>query len=579
MSGWSLYGNLEVSEVPRFVQGRDLCWQLANSAFRHNMLDSSHAPGRPMISRRFTPVLAVVICSTSFFYSLQTQAQSAAQTPPDQSTYTFHADTRVVLTDVTVTDANGNPVHGLPQSAFRIFDNKQPQVIASFDEHAGIPAPTILPERTSGVYSNDYLLHLPPVLNIILIDIANIDMADQMYLNYELTKLLNEQPEGQLLAIYLRAGSGCFLVQNFTSDRKLLLDAVHKAIPRFPPAGHEYLNDFDTLQQMAIALSQLPGRKNVLWFSGGSTVFLIPDAIALQNDADWRALYDDLDQERIAIYPIDARGLTVNFSNRMIMAMAAQHTAMNNVAQATGGQGFYDNNGLKEATEHFLSSDTSFYTLTYSPHELHFDNKWHKVRVAVDGGPYHLSYRSGYFADGSLHDTDQPAKSRTRLLANGEKLEITEQSRQPIIFQASVLPASDPSLAKLDKPSGSLPPPPAKRGTVPFSVRYTVPIDAFTMKHVDGKHQVVFGVAVIALNRYGSLVERDAQQVTMTFKEEVFRHDPNLPIVLDQQLNLAKGDTFLSLGLWDITTGRAGSIQIPLEVLKPSRHQQATGTN
>ena len=38
-----------------------------------------------------------------------------------------------------------------------------------------------------------YLLHLPPVLNIILIDIANLDIPDQMYLNYELTKFLNQQ--------------------------------------------------------------------------------------------------------------------------------------------------------------------------------------------------------------------------------------------------------------------------------------------------------------------------------------------------------------------------------------------------
>jgi hypothetical protein len=86
---------------------------------------------------------------------------------------------------------------------------------------------------TAGVYSNDFLVHLPSALNILLIDIANLDMADQMYLNYELTKFLNEQTEGQPLAIYLRAGSRCFLVQNFSSDRKLLLDALHKAIPSF----------------------------------------------------------------------------------------------------------------------------------------------------------------------------------------------------------------------------------------------------------------------------------------------------------------------------------------------------------
>jgi hypothetical protein len=52
------------------------------------------------------------------------QAQDPAQPPPGQSPFAFHTDTHVVLTDVTVLDAKGNPVHGLPQAAFRIFDNK-----------------------------------------------------------------------------------------------------------------------------------------------------------------------------------------------------------------------------------------------------------------------------------------------------------------------------------------------------------------------------------------------------------------------------------------------------------------------
>src|SRR5262249_4851032 len=156
---------------------------------------------------------------------------------------------------------------------------------------------------------------------------------------------LNEQPEGQPLAIYLRAGSGCFLVQDFTSDRKLLLAAVHKAIPRFPPLGREYLSDYDTLHQIAVTLSQLPGRKNVLWFSGGSTLYMLPDAAPLQYDSDWRALYDELDQERIAVYPIDARGLTTTVNPIVLDAQWEQHLAMNDVAQATGGQAFYNNNG------------------------------------------------------------------------------------------------------------------------------------------------------------------------------------------------------------------------------------------
>src|SRR3984885_5634091 len=463
-----------------------------------------------MIQRTSILVLALLLSLEALFLPTQRKEQPPAQTPPGQSTYTFQTNTRVVLTDVTVTDADGNPIHGLPQSLFHVFDNKQPQVIASLEEHAGLPAATLQPASMAGVYSNDYLLHLPPVLNIVLIDIANIDMADQMYLDYELTRFLNEQPEGQPLAIYLRAGSGCFLVQDFTSNRKLLLDGLHKAIPRFLPLGSEYLTDFDTLRQMAGSLSQLPGRKNVLWFSGGSTLFLNSDAIALQNDAAWRSLYDALDQERIAIDPIDARGLDLSRARGNV---ARQHMAMNEVAQFTGGRPFYYNNGLKEITTNLLDADRSFYTLTYSPRNFRFDNKWHKVRIAVDGASYQLSYRRGYFADGSVRDKNENTSPRARLLGNGEKLEVNELREHPIIFKAKVLAELDDATVDPGKFPGLVPLPSRKKGSVRYIICYSLPMDAFAVRPVDGKHKIVLGLAAAALSSDGATAERTAEQV------------------------------------------------------------------
>ena len=516
-----------------------------------------------MIPRSWTLVLSLFSWPGALLHPTQSRAQSA----PGQSTYAFQTGTRAVLTDVTVTDAKGNPVHGLPQAAFHIFDNKQPQVIASFEEHSGKGAGTIPSPPAAGAHSNDYLLHLPPVLNIVLIDIANLQLVQQMYLNEELTRFLNEQPEGQSLAIYLRAGARCFLVQNFTSDRKLLLDAVHKAIPRFPPMGREYLTDFDALHQIAGALSQLTGRKNVLWFSGGSTLFLITDLIALQNDAGWRGLYDALDQERIAIYPIDARGLISNG----VGGIARQHMAMDEIAQSTGGRAFYNNTDLEEITEHLLDADGSFYTLTYSPRNFLFDNKWHEVRVAVDGASYHLSYRSGYFADGNVRENYQTTRTRTRLLGNGEQLEVTELSDRPIIFQASVLPGSEPVVANLAKNAGSsVPFPSSKKGSVRYLIHYTVPIDTLAVRPANGKYQVVLGVAAIALARDGGTVEHKAEQVEVTFPEDVLRHGPD-PIAVDQQIDLSKGDKFLRLSVWDTVSGRFGTIDMPLEVPKQGK--------
>jgi VWFA-related protein len=524
------------------------------------------APGEPMRSSSavLTVSLAAAILTTA-------HAQTPSPQPPAQPAYTIQANSRVVLTDVTVTDHNGNPVHGLPKSVFHLFDNKQPQAISSFEEHAGTPPAILLPASAHGIYSNDYLLHLPPVLSVIIIDIANINIPDQMYLNYELTKLLNDQPVTQPLAIYLRAGSGCFLVQNFTSDRTLLLAALHKAIPRIPPTGREYLSDLDTLHQISVALSQYSGRKNVLWFSGGSTLFLRDDALVLRNSAAWRNLYDELEQERIAVYPIDARGLTT-YTGPHIWS---QHFAMNEVAQATGGQASYDNNGLKEIAAHVLGADGSFYTLTYAPHDFHFDNKWHDVRVAVDGSSYKLSYRTGYFADGSLGTVEHPVKPRTRLLAGGERVdEPPELHSVPIIFQARVLPASDPSLATQPPASATVPPPPPKKGTTPFSIRFSLPAAVFAQQPIDGKQKATFGVAVFAFNRKGTNVAQRAESVSLAINEDSLRQHPDGNILVDQQINLAKGDGYLDLAVWDTATGRLGTLQIALEVPKPPKHEE-----
>ena len=517
-----------------------------------------------MRTRCLSAVLVFFLSGSFFTASAQSQPQNQPSANPP---YTIQVSSRVVLIDVTVTDSKGNLVHGLPEAAFRIFDNNKLQTIATFEEHTGTPAVKMEPAvAPAGVYSNDYLLHLPPVLDVVIIDIANLRITDQMYLNYELTKVLEEQPDGQPLAIYLRAGNGCFLVQNFTSDRALLLAALHKAIPRIPPTGREYLSDIDTLHQIATYLNQLPGRKNILWFSGGSTLYLRDDAELYEDPAMWRNLYDELEQERIAVYPIDARGLTTYSS----LSMFSQQSLMNETARATGGQAFYNNNGLTEITGRVLNSDGSFYTLTYSPHDLHFDNKWHKVRMALNEEGYHLSYRRGYFADGSPAGAEQPEKTtvRTRLLPDGEKVQLSEMRSLPIIFHARVLPDSDPAVESAPKLTVSIPAPPPKKGNVPFSIRYSLPVDAFTQQTVDGKSEVIFGVAAVVLNRDGRAVDTHAEQVTMTLNEDVARLHPDIPLAFDQRLNLKKDDQYLYLAVWDTTSGRLGTLQIPLQVSK-----------
>ena len=498
----------------------------------------------------------------------QTQQQPAPDIPPGQ--FTIHAESRIVLSDVMVTDNHGNPIRGLPRDAFRVYDNNRPQKIDFFQEHAVEPDQKHLPASAAGstnTFSNAALKTLPPVVNIVVIDIANLDIVPQMYLYAQLVKFFNESPLDQPIAMYLRAGSGCFLIQDFTADRTLLLHALRRAIPRFPPTGREYLSDLDTMNRLALSLAPVPGRKNVLWFSGGSTRFFSEAAQLVADDVNARFLYDELEQERIALYPIDARGLMVYPPPGLIR----QHIAMQDMAHATGGQAIYNNNGLKEATAHLIDTDRSYYTLTYAPQDFKEDNKYHKIKIELaDGLHYRLSYREGYFADGSkggIADLNGGPKPRTRLLSDGQTLTEPDLHMVPIIFKARLLEASSPELTQT-KPQITIQPEPPRKKSKPYVIRYTVPAEDISLLPDGDQRKMLLNVASIELSDLGTLIGKRAEQIRLTLPRDAKLHIQGLSLVIDQPVNLIRDDKYLFLAVWDPTNRRTGTLETPIEIPK-----------
>jgi hypothetical protein len=149
-----------------------------------------------------------------------------------------------------------------------------------------------------------------------------------------------------------------------------------------------------------------------------------------------------------------------------------------------------------------------YYTLSYSPHHFSYDNKWHKVRVARPGTNYTLSYRRRYFADGTS-PVQAAGQTRKRLRTNGAT-EITSTTRAPIIFEAQIH-AGTPTNAS---PHTHHSPP---KGTSPYTVESSLPLDAFSRKNVDGKWKVECGAEIIALNSDGSLIAHESKNITFTF--------------------------------------------------------------
>lgn len=213
-----------------------------------------------------------------------------------------------------------------------------------------------------------------------------------------------------------------------------------------------------------------------------------------------------------------------------------------------------NNNGLALSAAAILQEDGDYYTLTYTPEHLVYNNKWHNIRVTTPGRHLTLRYRRGYFADALRPNT--PVKSpraRTRLLAAGNTVQEPPSAHQPIIFEASVTSSA-----------------PVGRGkSLPLTVHYSLPLDAFAMKTVNGKATVLCGAAVYVLNANGTQVGQRAEQVTFTLKESAAGDPARRRLPIDLTLAPQKGDVYLLIAAWDLGGGqRMGTLEIPYRVPK-----------
>ncbi|HEV2577070.1 MAG TPA: VWA domain-containing protein [Acidobacteriaceae bacterium] len=489
-------------------------------------------------------------------------AQTGGNSQPPQSGYTLHAKVREVITDVLVTDRNGNPIHGLSESAFHIFDNGKPQHLAVFEEHTQADASATLPGHAANVYSNDVIVHPPRVFNIILLDTATITVPDQMYLRQQLDHFIKQLPADEPFAVLARSTEHTIMLADFTTDHQRLLSAIHRQLPRILPPGSRYMTDGPLMAEICSYLQQYPGRKNVLWFNGGSNLALTPDpTTGLVALPDMRWLYDQLELARIALYPIDVRGLQV----APFPGETTQHFIMEDEADTTGGRLVFNNNGIADAARKIADTDASFYTLTYSPQDIKLDNKWHKVKVTVDGGGYQLSYRRGYFDDGSNLKQEQNP-DRKRLLQNGEA--VADAQLPPIVFDVRVNPVDQTQSAAVPA-AGLSPAEPPKKGEHAFTMHYILPADALPEQTVGTEEKFTVGVGVLGFNEYGRSVARVTKKVILGVSQEhAAALQSGAKISFDQVVNLPDGNDSLFVVVWNTDTGRLGTVQIPLTVGK-----------
>jgi hypothetical protein len=310
---------------------------------------------------------------------------------------------------------------------------------------------------------------------------------------------------------------------------------------------------------------------------------------------------DLLSAARVAVYPVDARGLmtmpasdasysfaaptmtsgvrTQGIKNTAVSQpssvardnkgflreLQASQAGMMQIADQTGGQAYINTNGLKEAVAHAVENGSSYYTVGYVPAGREFNGQYRKIQVHIDNNACQLAYRQGYYADppdkplGNLPGTVSPMTAAT--------LHGAPPASQ-ILFQARVLPATDPLFqgVKLPETPGET----ASKLKKPVH-RYVVDliVDARSLafdETPDGVHQARMEFALVAYDAEGNRLNYLNPSYAVKIQPNQFAQIQANGVRVRFAFDLPAGQVSLRIAVHDMGSGRAGSLEVPLAI-------------
>jgi hypothetical protein len=345
------------------------------------------------------------------------------------------------------------------------------------------------------------------------------------------------------------------------------------------------------LEQIARYLSAIPGRKNLIWFSGSFPMFIDRGARTSRRDYgdDLRETDRLLAAARIAVYPVDAHGLlrpegaaddasvdpysVFGMGQSGAAMVAAQKKAVHGaeladqtiqqIAADTGGKAFVNTNGFQEAIQQALADGANYYTLGYMP-QLKDDGSFRRIKVDVNGG-YQLAYRDGYYADSPGHGADSGASTVK------EAIQFGAPPPSDILFKVRVIPASDP-VAKGFTPAPGPAGADAKALKAPLTrylIDYMVDAHHFTFRRTpDGVAHTRLEFAVLAYDSEGKLINLTEHAFGLDLQPALYAQIISGGLPQHQEIDLPVGEVSLRIVVRDLDSPRAGATEVPLTVAK-----------
>jgi VWFA-related protein len=552
---------------------------------------------------RFAFLLSAVCAALLLAAFAQTPAPAPA-TAPSAQTPVLKVTTHLVQVNVVVHGKKNEPVTDLTKDDFTILDDNHPQKIATFAMESSRPADAkpqrlLLPQNT---FTNkpEFRPSAAKAVTVILLDSLNSAFEDQVYAKKQLISFLQQLRPEDSVALYA-LGTRLQVLHDFTTDAASLIETVNKhksraateladSQPEDPDTGSDDLDSFLAQAQQKIAdmqmvnrvsttmaaleaianhVSVLPGRKNLIWISGGFPFHIGMDEMALGDTRDRRMFTDEMEHAaravtaaQLAIYPVDARGLvgsvdytaTVSGSknarmppqagpSKKMKALYDSHDTMNIMAERTGGKAYYNSNDLKNAIRGAIDDAQVTYILGYYPTHNNWDGKFHNLKVQITRKGVNVRNRLGYFAFAEVPQNQEDRRKALREAA-WSALEATQLGL--VVRAARDIPQ-------------------------PGRLRVVLSLDLHTVNLEQKGDRWVGGIDILFVQQPGpgqpAAVLNDALSLNLT--KDTYAQAMKTGLRFGKDLDLASAGYLLRVAARDVATGNVGSVNIPTGKLKP----------
>lgn len=528
----------------------------------------------------------------------------------------FKSTVRRVIVDVVVSDSLGRPVPGLTTSDFRISEDGKPQTIRSFDLHDFDSVSDSLPKLPAELPTNTFF-NVPSgpergPLYVLLLDLLNMETEDQPVARKQVMDFIRRKPLGTRFAVYVLSDR-LYQVQGFTENRNLLAQALdpanpHSKIPKiFLNANNfrPYISTPAILGKIGEYLADLPGHKNLIWISGSfpSAILATSESGEALNISDQiKQATDTLARARIAVYPIDVRGVVATSpsarntgssdagSGLQADAMVnALHMTEEEIASATGGRAYHYSNDIAEELTAATETGGRYYTLTYSPSNQNYDGKVRHIRIELAQRGYRLEYRRTYFGTA---DAMKKAPPRERpLTAELEPFETSHpadslypnmQHGAPIahqlLFRASfhtLAPAAKATREQLAKLAASFDAH-AKDNSKP---RHDLKLQTYQIDYTIAAKYPLLEIAAAAYDEEGKILNSAIQRVVEEGALFPEAKEGGALYRVRQKFDVPVNASTVRVAVRDVATDNVGALEVKLPLATEATPESATPAN